>query len=60
MQESANVVDRLAAITVGVDSYFWGYTVWPEGAGFLFNVVEGNSVQWGVRRAPLAPLTSAC
>ncbi|KAL8280641.1 hypothetical protein RQP46_006964 [Phenoliferia psychrophenolica] len=35
-------------LTVGVDSYFWGEWVWPEGAGILFNVVEGHSSDWGV------------
>lgn len=35
-------------VTVSVDSYFWGKWVWPEGAGIMFNVVEGHSSDWGV------------
>ncbi|KAG5368936.1 putative Dol-P-Man:Man(7)GlcNAc(2)-PP-Dol alpha-1,6-mannosyltransferase [Yarrowia sp. C11] len=49
-----------SAISVGVDSYFWQNgtpsfnpleqfkLVFPELQGFIFNVVEGNSSDWGV------------
>ncbi|ORY88336.1 Alg9-like mannosyltransferase family-domain-containing protein [Leucosporidium creatinivorum] len=36
------------ALTVGVDSHFWGRTLWPEGASILYNVVEGHASDWGV------------
>lgn len=49
-----------AAISVAVDSYFWQNgtpcfnpleqfsIVFPELQGFIFNVIEGNSSEWGV------------
>lgn len=49
-----------SAITIGVDSYFWQHgtpsynpleqfqLVFPELQGFIFNVIEGNSSDWGV------------
>ena len=38
------------ALTIVVDSYFWNrYPLWPEFSGIYFNVVEGKSVEWGVR-----------
>lgn len=43
---------RMAAIalTVAVDSYFWGqWPLWPEFYGLYFNVVQGKSSEWGVR-----------
>ena len=36
------------ALTVGVDSLFWGKQLWPEGAAIWFNVIEGHSTEWGV------------
>lgn len=36
-------------MTVSVDSHFWRTSVWPELHSLLFNVVEGKSVNWGVR-----------
>lgn len=36
------------ATSVLVDSYFWQYTVWPEGHAALFNIVQGHSAEWGV------------
>ncbi|PLW32808.1 hypothetical protein PCANC_18824 [Puccinia coronata f. sp. avenae] len=35
-------------MTLPIDSYFWQRLTWPEGASLIFNVVEGQSVQWGV------------
>jgi len=34
-------------ITVGVDSYFWGKLIWPEGSVFQFNVLNNGSVAYG-------------
>ncbi|KAK4057442.1 alpha-1,6- mannosyltransferase [Microbotryomycetes sp. JL221] len=36
------------ALSVAVDSMFWNKTVWPEGSAVLFNVIKGQSTQWGV------------
>lgn len=49
------IVLPFTALTVGVDSYFWGRTLWPEGASILYNVVEGHASDWGVGR--LSPLS---
>ncbi|CAH7690731.1 Alg9-like mannosyltransferase family-domain-containing protein [Phakopsora pachyrhizi] len=35
-------------LTVPIDSYFWQKLTWPEGSSVFFNVVQGNSKQWGV------------
>jgi len=35
------------AISVAVDSWFWGYWVWPEWSGFYFSAVLNKSVEWG-------------
>ncbi|GJE85804.1 glycosyltransferase family 22 protein [Phanerochaete sordida] len=36
-------------LTVAVDSYFWQqWPLWPELYGIYFNVIQGNSAEWGV------------
>lgn len=35
------------AITVLIDSYFWQKLLWPELWGFVYNVVQGESSNWG-------------
>ncbi|EPY49400.1 hypothetical protein SPOG_04250 [Schizosaccharomyces cryophilus OY26] len=35
------------ALTVFVDSWFWGTWCWPEFQAFTFNVIEGKSSEWG-------------
>lgn len=44
-------------LTATVDSYFWGYLIWPEFSGIYFNVVEGKSAEWGTS-PPLTYVTS--
>lgn len=34
--------------SVGVDSYFWGRWIWPEFEAFKYNIISGNSINWGV------------
>jgi alpha-1,6-mannosyltransferase len=34
--------------TIPFDSFFWDYLIWPEGAVFKFNAIEGRSAEWGV------------
>lgn len=46
-------IPHFPGVTVGVDSYFWGKTVWPEGSAIFFNVVEGHASDWGVRPFPV-------
>lgn len=36
------------ALTVSVDSYFWGRWLIPELEAFQFNILHGKSVEWGV------------
>lgn len=36
------------AVSYSVDSYFWGAPTLPELQAFIFNVVQGKSVEWGV------------
>lgn len=36
------------SLTVPIDSYFWlCFPLWPELSGFLFNVLHGQSSNWG-------------
>lgn len=44
-------------MSVPVDSYFWQKPVWPELSGFIYNVFEGKSSDWGTS-PPHAYLTS--
>ncbi|KAJ7286958.1 glycosyltransferase family 22 protein [Mycena rebaudengoi] len=40
------------ALTVSIDSYFWGQPyLWPEWQSIYFNVVEGKSAEWGTSPA---------
>ena len=35
-------------LTVSIDSFFWlHFPIWPELTGFLYNVMEGQSSNWG-------------
>ena len=35
-------------LTVPVDSFFWqNIPLWPELSGFIFNILEGRSAEWG-------------
>lgn len=36
-----------AAVSTTVDSYFWGRTLLPELESFVFNVIHGQSANWG-------------
>lgn len=36
------------ALTVSVDSYFWGRWLIPELESFRFNIMHGKSVEWGI------------
>ncbi|KAJ7133759.1 glycosyltransferase family 22 protein [Mycena crocata] len=45
------------ALTVSVDSYFWGQPyLWPEWHSIYFNIVEGKSADWGVRASLFYPI----
>ncbi|SPN96785.1 related to ECM39 protein, involved in cell wall biogenesis and architecture [Cephalotrichum gorgonifer] len=35
-------------VSVPIDCYFWQKPLWPELWGFIFNVVQGSSSEWGV------------
>lgn len=45
----AGIVSALVALAVSVpiDSYFWQKPIWPELAGFYYNVIQGKSADWG-------------
>lgn len=36
-------------LTIPIDSYFWQRPLWPEFQGFIFNVLHGESSNWGVQ-----------
>jgi alpha-1,6-mannosyltransferase len=40
------------AVTIGVDSVFWGVWCWPEFDVLNFNTVENRSSEWGVQPWP--------
>lgn len=40
------------ALTVGVDSYFYGHWVWPELESFRFNVIDNRSSDYGISPFP--------
>uniref|UniRef100_A0A8R1I9W4 valine--tRNA ligase n=1 Tax=Caenorhabditis japonica TaxID=281687 RepID=A0A8R1I9W4_CAEJA len=37
------------AVSLPIDSYFWGRSVWPEGEVMFFNVVENRSHEYGTQ-----------
>lgn len=38
------------ALTVPIDSFFWQrFWIWPELIGFIYNVVNKQSVNWGIQ-----------
>ena len=38
------------ALTVPIDSFFWQrFWVWPELTGFIYNIVNKQSVNWGIQ-----------
>ena len=36
-------------LTVPIDSYFWQQLLWPELQGFIFNILHGQSTNWGTQ-----------
>ncbi|TPX51051.1 hypothetical protein SeLEV6574_g00519 [Synchytrium endobioticum] len=36
------------AVAISIDMHFWNQFVWAEAKSFLFNIVHGKSVEWGV------------
>ncbi|EFO87966.1 hypothetical protein CRE_05469 [Caenorhabditis remanei] len=43
------VASACLAISIPIDSYFWGRPVWPEGEVMFFNVVENRSHEYGTQ-----------
>lgn len=37
------------AVSIPIDSYFWGRPLWPEGEVMFFNVVENRSHEYGTQ-----------
>ncbi|KAL2041344.1 hypothetical protein N7G274_005726 [Stereocaulon virgatum] len=38
------------ALTVPIDSFFWQrFWIWPELTGFIYNIVNRQSVNWGIQ-----------
>uniref|UniRef100_A0A1I7THL0 Mannosyltransferase n=1 Tax=Caenorhabditis tropicalis TaxID=1561998 RepID=A0A1I7THL0_9PELO len=43
------IASTCLAISIPIDSYFWGRPVWPEGEVLFFNVVENRSHEYGTQ-----------